>query len=227
MTNVLLPVRAHEAERAESASGTVPDGEAIHPMLSPELALVDPELAAVARMLLPDPVVPERTRPTSPALRTAPPRPLALTEQEPAPVTRTPARRIRLAAVAATGLAAFAAGAFGFALAADHSAADETRASADASRAALQTQAARQARAARTYTWPAVPRAEAYEFEILRGKTVVFETTTQEVAVELPPRVRLSPGRYTWSVTPTLGNRGAAASGRRPVVEGTFEIVPS
>lgn len=225
MTNVLLPASAREAERAESVSRTILDVEAVHSLLSPELALVDPDLAAAARMLLPDPVEPERTRSASPALSTTPSRPLALPERTPAPSTREPTRRIRLAAVAATGLAAVAAGAFVFALAANRGTAEETRARADASRAALQSRAAREARAARSYTWPAVPGADAYEFEILRGKVVVFETTTREVAIELPAR-RLSPGHYTWSVTPTFANRGPA-SVRRPVVEGTFQVASS
>ncbi len=217
MTNVFLPVRLHELEaRSDEPS-----------LLSPELALVDPDLAAVARMLLPEPVVLERPRPEPQPLRTAPAQPLTQPERASAPPsTPTPAKRRRLAAVAVTGIAALVTGALGFALAQDHRAAEQTRARADASRAALQAQSARQARAARTYTWPAVPGAERYGFEIRRGNAVIFETTRAEAVVELPQRVRFAPGRYSWYVTPISENRGAA-SAARPVVEGTFQVAPS
>ena len=217
MTNVLLPVRRHELETSADAPS----------LLSPELALVDPDLAAVARMLLPEPVVLERPRPEPQPLRTAPARPPTQSERASAPPsTTTHARRLRLAAVAVTGLAALVAGTLGFALAQDHRAAEQRRALAEASRAALQAQSARQARAARTYTWPAVPGAERYGFEIRRGTAVIFETTRAETVIELPQRVRFAPGRYTWYVTPISENQGAA-SAAPPVVEGTFQVAPS
>jgi hypothetical protein len=111
-------------------------------------------------------------------------------------------------------------------MAQDHRAVEQTRARTEASRAALQAQSARQARAARTYTWPAVPGADRYGFEIRRGNAVVFETTKAETVVELPQRLRLAPGRYSWYVTPISENTGVA-SAARPVVEGAFLVAPS
>jgi hypothetical protein len=128
--------------------------------------------------------------------------------------------------VAAVGIAALVAGALGFALAQEHRAVEQTRARTEASRAALQVQSARQARAARTFTWPAVPGAERYGFEVRRGNAVVFKTTKAETVVELPQRVRFAPGRYSWYVTP-ISEKTGVASAARPVVEGAFQVASS
>jgi len=145
-------------------------------------------------------------------------------------VTEKPSRwgatkRSRLAAVAAAGFAALAAGVFGVVRVTDQATTDAMGA-ADASRSTLQAQAARQVRAARSYRWTAVPGAAAYEFEMLRGEDAVYEATTTALAVELPARLRLAPGRYTWSVTPTYEDQSAVFL-RRPVVEATFQVAPS
>jgi hypothetical protein len=181
--------------------------------VSPELVLVDPALAATARALLADPVplgIPKERR----ARTTAAPRASA----------RTPAPRSRLSAIAATGVAAIAAGALGLVPAAGYRAADATLAGTRTQTrpSELRSQAVRQARSARTYRWSRVPGAEAYQFEILHGADLIFEATTRELAVELPARLHLSPGRYTWTVTPTFENQSVFL--RRPIVEATFEV---
>lgn len=194
--------------------------------ISPELALVDRELAAAARMLLPDPGELERARRT-PSAVTAASRADAqvAAARKPAgtPAARTPIRRSRLAAVTATGVAAITAGMLGLVPAAGHRAADATLAGTHAQASGLHVRAAQQARAARIYTWPAVPGAETYEFKILRGVQAVFETTTADREVELPAELHLSPGRYNWSVTPRLADQ-SAASATRPVVEATLVV---
>lgn len=193
--------------------------------ISPELALVDPELAAAARNLLPDPgdlwplyraepVVSAAARASE---QSAPPKLVGN------PSLRKPTRRHRLVAIVAAGVAAVAVGTLGLVQAAGHRAADATLTAVHTQPSGLRAQAARQAREARTYTWTAVPGAAAYEFEILRGENAVFQTTTTDLAVELPVRLRLSPGRYTWSVTPTFENQSTVLL-RRPVVEATFQV---
>jgi hypothetical protein len=195
--------------------------------ISPELALVDPDLASSARMLLPDPGEPERAR-LAPSAVTATSRAEAqvVTARKPAgtPAARKPIPRSRLAAVTATGVAVITAGVLGLVPAAGHRASDVTLGGTHAQASALQVRAARQARAARIYTWPAVPGAETYEFKILRGAQVIFETKTTDSAVELPAQLPLFPGRHTWSVTPMFTNRPGSAT--RPLVEVTFLVAP-
>lgn len=193
-------------------SPSLPSMDLAERQISPELALVDAELAAAARVLLPDPALvglPRQPRPRATAV--------------PRAKGQTPAARSRLWAIAATGVAAIVAGTLGLVQAAGHRAADATPTAIHSQPSGLRAQAARQAREARTYTWTAVPGALAYEFEILRGEDAVFQTTTTDLAVELPARLRLSPGRYTWSVTPTFENQSTVLL-RRPVVEATFQV---
>jgi hypothetical protein len=181
-------------------------GEAI----SPELALVDPELAAAARALLPGPGEFRPAWHTQPA---APAQPAA--DVQPA---RRRARHVRRAALVACALATAAA--VGGAL-------ETTRAG---RHEAMQVPVARpvvrppqQARESRTYTWPAVPGARTYEIRLLRGREPVWSATTTAATAELPARVRLAAGRYTWSATPAFGKPLLDAAAR-PVVEMTFQV---
>jgi hypothetical protein len=212
-----------------------PTGSATVSQLSPELALVDSKLAAAADELrelarhlrerrVPDvapavqvPPTPVRAPTQAPA--TAAPKPAAITS----PPVR--ARRERFATVALVACAsAIAAGALGLVPAAAHRA-GASPAAAPASPSDLQARATRQARAARTYVWSAVPGAQAYEVKIHRDGRVVHEVTTRRLAVVLPERLRFSPGRYTLSVTPASG-LPASAPAAGPVVETTFVVAP-
>lgn len=197
--------------------------------ISPELALVDPELAAAARALLPGPGE------FRPAFRTQPAalrRPAALTPPPPSaepavrdrPARFHPRRVRRVALVAACTLATVAAvgGAFE-ATQAGRPEAAAIQAPQQASRTLGAAAVARELNEARTYSWPAVPGARAYEITLLRGRKPVWTATTTAATAVLPARLRLAPGRYTWSATPTFGKplRDAAA---RPVVEMTFQV---
>ena len=195
-------------------------------LVSPELALVDPALAASARAALPEPGC---FRPAS-----APRVPAPRRDQMPAipgpvesPSAATPNRRggrarHRLPAVLAAASALVAAG-LGSSFGGTGGTALPPVADASPS---SQARATSQARAARTYEWPAVPGAATYSVRLaLRGQTV-YEATTRGTSLQLPEGLHLPPGRYTWSATPRLA---AAVSGRaaRPVVEGAFEVVAS
>jgi hypothetical protein len=200
------------------------------PPISPELALVDPELAAAARALLPGPgrFLPAwNARPT--ATGTAHARSLAPIAEQLPPTTpiRPRTRHVRRAILVACVVAAAASvvGALGSAPTGRHEAAPRP-AVGPFPRALQQARATRQARAARTYTWPAVPGAQTYEIRLLRGRQPVWEAITLEPAVELPARLRLSPGRYTWSATPGF-EKPLLDAAARPVVEATFQISSS
>ena len=180
--------------------------------ISPEPAPVDPELAASAQTL--------RLAPARPELIHRPqPRATAVSR----PRTRTAEAPSRLSASKAIGLAAIVAGTLWLVPAPGHRAADATLAGTHARPSELRAQATRQARAAHIYTWSAVPGAQTYEVRIVRGADVVFEATSTELAITVPAKLRLAPGRYTWSVTPTFTSR-SPASATRPVVEGNFVV---
>jgi hypothetical protein len=192
--------------------------------ISPELALIDPQLAAAARALLPDP---GQFRPASGLRAYAGMRlPLPRKPLETPPTTGPTHRARHVAAVCVLAAAAIAAGALGLMASTwDHAAAQPSARNA-APRSLLQARAARQAHIARTYTWPAVPGAEAYQIKIMRGQRQVYEATTRKPALQLPAELHLQPGRYTWTATPLL-NKSSLNPTARPVIEETFQVIPS
>jgi len=214
--------------------------------ISPELALVDPDLAAEARAALHEPGMfrprfPVRAvwaTPTSrvpalgapvakaPVFRAPVPAPHAS-----APPASAPARfaepqvrrRRRLSSpvvgiAVACSLAVAGAGAWIF------SGGDRVpaRAMSLGSEDAFRARAQQQTRTARAYSWPKVPTASGYAVELRRGGRVVYSATLRTPAVALPPGLRLAPGRYSWSVTPI--REAGSRSAPRPVLEETFIV---
>jgi hypothetical protein len=184
--------------------------------ISPELALVDPELAARARALLPEPgcFVPASRGSVVFA---------AAAQALVAPVPGIPKQR-RLPpslqmTCAAVALAVGAVGAFG--LAQLHESRPLVRTAPQLGRGAAHARAAEQARSARTYVWPSVPGAARYHVTLRRGRLSIYEGSTRAPRLELPHGLQLSPGRYTWTVALV-----ADAGRSRPLVEETFRVAP-
>lgn len=190
-------------------------------VISPELALIDPDLAAHARALLPEP---GQFRPAShpapavsllrPAQRRAP---SPHGSQQLTSIGRY--RRRRATVVSMACMATIAVGVLAFM---QLRAQPESTTAIDA-RTALRTRAARQVQVARTYTWPLVPGAETYRIEIRRGAQSIYQATTRNPALALPAGLYLIPGRYTWTATPHFANPSRSAPDR-PVVEETFQV---
>jgi hypothetical protein len=192
------------------------------PLLSPELALVDPELAAVARALLPPPGA---FRPRFATLGAHDvPVPAGDAGAEPTPPAAAGRRRRpgRVAVALAAASSAVAAGA----LVAWTPRATEQPDGVPSATAALHRAAARDVRAARTYAWPSVPQATAYQVVLSRDGRAVYEALSDDADLDLPVGIRLEPGRYSWSATPVFADRPAGSSAK-PVVEATFVVVPS
>ncbi len=190
--------------------------------ISPELALVDPELAAAARVLLHEP---GRFRPAWDPRAFAGAENLASAAPSKA---RRPDIRGHFGRRGALAIAVIVAGVV-TTVALEQSlpgrSATAPPAPAAEGRSAVAAQAAQQNVAARTYTWPAVPGAEVYEIRLVRGGQLVYQATSRAPAVLLPAGLVLRPGRYTLSATPRSDGSASDPTGR-PVVEETFVVAP-
>lgn len=202
--------------------------------MSPELALVDPELAERARVSLPT------TAAGGPQIRTpaAPPVPPSARPIEPraelevdgreaggAPErARRRGRRVLVAFVVLVLWPATVAG--GYATAQWLSVGDGGEpASADAQSVAPSPEASATPAAptdppaqevGRVFSWPPVDGAVAYRVEFFRGNEQVLAATTKAPRIEVPSswrhaggEERLSPGVYRWYVWPVRPGRGA------------------
>jgi hypothetical protein len=204
--------------------------------ISPELVLVDPELARRARLRLRDHVEPERpSRPSPPSLIGD------------ASSASAPDRRRRVAAWAlvscialvATGLLALFV--VSRVLAPSREADRATGGGLTPTSARLQTSPAVNGRAhnkihgqaaaptpPRVFAWVAVRGATSYLVRFFRGGRVVFRALPTNPRITLPSRwryhgvqLRLKPGRYRWEVRPVLGPRSRPRYGK-VIVESTW-----
>lgn len=191
--------------------------------VTPELALIDPELAAAARALLPEPGAfcpawsAERAREA--------PEPVVEARLAVPPGAASRSGRVRRRAVlAAVGALSGVAAAVALTVTLAASPGSNTGAVATGVTAVVPLGAAAREKAeGRTYSWPSVPGARAYRVVIRRDRQPVYEATTTRSTLELPASLGFSPGRYTWSATPLRGG-SSPESDARPVVEGTFVI---
>jgi hypothetical protein len=72
---------------------------------------------------------------------------------------------------------------------------------------------------ARTFSWPRQTAAAFYQVTFLRNGKPLYRTRVGPPRLELPPRIRFTPGRYRWIVRPAIN--GALAA---PIVDSTFEV---
>ena len=195
--------------------------------ISPELVLVDPELAKAARSRLrppttAPPVRPELVTPPRPWMR----EPLVEHEQQP---ERQASRRVLIGVAAATMLALLffdvrvEVGEFP---ASAEPEAIESRAPAVPVRPPKQSPAPKattrkrptlQAPTSRRFAWAPSDGASGYHVEFFRGSTLVYARETTRPELDVPARWRhdgvlrsFRPGEYNWYVWPVIGGRRAA-----------------
>jgi hypothetical protein len=207
--------------------------------LTPELALVDPELALRAReRLSQEPSPPPQPGPGSPA-DTAPAVAGDGSEPTPPPPRRRLRSHIMLMAAVAVG-----AGAVGVAIPAiffsDSPVSRPVTGGPPTAGVASATGIAPTATATpkglpasaqpRTFGWVPVDGARHYHVAFFRGRAKIFETWPRRPRVELPAqwtfngrRERLSPGTYRWVVRPGFGLRRSGRYGR-PIVDAALVI---
>ena len=172
--------------------------------ISPELALVDPELAAEARSSLPEP-------------NEAPPR---------------RSRRLRKALGACMLALGLAAASAAFLLMRGVS--DDTRPRASGAPTTAAVLGARKAaaplptlvrpgRAARLYTWEAKGGAVFYQVAFVRNGKPFHTAETPNAWLRVPETLRFPPGTYRWSVRPAIADESGIVVGDAVVVR-TFRV---
>lgn len=210
-------------------------------VLSPELALVDPDAAELARRALPEVALFEDTLRPAPS-EYAELRRLFEEPEEPAelePVRRR-GRVLRLAALALAVVVAAAAAVFYFApdvrtqvagalpdsapawlKPSKQAAVAPTRTAASAPVPAVPvSKPATPARTIPDFVWVAAPGAAGYRVEFRRGARVVYSTTTKEARLHVAA-ARLPPGKYRWQVRGL--DRGGRAAGA-PLVDAAVSV---
>ena len=187
--------------------------------ISPELALVDPELAAVARAALYEPgqFLPASAAQAQPPARAKPASAARVVAPHPPAGNARPSRRRRLLVAGTASIAALLLLGFRW-----HQP-EATTANVDVPQAVQHARALQDARNARKYAWPAVPGARAYTVLIRRGQSPIYTATTSSSTYTLPTAFHFAPGRYTWSATPIRGGHTDGLP-TRPVVEVTFTV---
>ena len=197
--------------------------------ISPELALVDPELAAEARAALPEPAPIKRP----PSVEQPAPVEAPAQVERPARRSRRRPRRV----VAVVGALVLAAAVAAVALMRDEPQPAARSAQPAAAPAQEPEKSAPVARpltpptpkplpptgAHRVYTWAPTEGAFYYRVEILRNGELFHAAETADPSLRLPATLRLPPGTYRWSVRPaTVGPAGVAL--QRAILTRTFEV---
>ena len=184
--------------------------------ITPELALIDPELAATARAALPDPgAFHLGTSRSSGPLRTAP-----LTSPAHTPNTaRQPARFPRSGLLLIAVVAAAMVYAWPFGPSEGHD--EPSRQAAPVPHDSVSARPARPS--GTTFAWSRIRNAQSYRLDVRRASDIVYTTRTKATQAALPTNPRLPRGTYSWRVAPIYELKPVAEIGP-PIVEGTFAI---